>query len=275
MQEWDNNKHESMRLENEFLKLKMMLETGAVFGGTNEDLPPEVENHFLNTVIEFERQFANAKKISIRERLGPSFQFQPVGEISDAEISAAWKSLQKILFASGFSVEAINPAVTHRELYRFVTEELLSYEVDNLHVRGMVCCFTYDEFHPDPIFESREIAVNHLLQPVLSGKTELPSWLFVDKDFMFNGQVIADHDSLLQRIRQFQEAYDDFADPDLRVTACDSHNNRTTVAGTYHVLAAVGPEQVALAGNWTVVTIFHEQFQLFMIAEISIDGIAL
>ena len=274
MQEWNNNKRDSMRLENEFLKLKMMLETGAVFGGTNEDLPPEVENHFLNTVMEFERQFANAKKISIRERLGPSFQYQPVSEISDADISKAWKALRETLFNSGFSVEAINPVVTHRELYRFVTEELLSYEVDDLHVRGMVCCFTYDEFHPDPVFESKEIAVDGIMRCILSPQEMQASWLLAEKDILLNTVRFPNPASVLKKIQQFQRAYDDFADPVIRISDCKQVADQIIVLGNYRVLAAVGPEQVVLSGNWKVVTMTGEQQRTFPVVEIVIEGIS-
>lgn len=44
------DEEERLRAENEFLKMKLMLERGAQFGlGENIDLPAETENQFLKT----------------------------------------------------------------------------------------------------------------------------------------------------------------------------------------------------------------------------------
>ena len=56
------NEEENLRTENEFLKMKLMLEHGGQFGELDEDgntdLPPEIENEFLNSVMAFEKQFS-------------------------------------------------------------------------------------------------------------------------------------------------------------------------------------------------------------------------
>ncbi len=47
---------EKLKAENEFLKMKMMLEQGAVFGkGTEKEISPTVENNFLQYTIAFEK----------------------------------------------------------------------------------------------------------------------------------------------------------------------------------------------------------------------------
>ena len=51
--DFENTQHnEDLQAENEFLKMKLMLERGAVFGSAEDKvLPPEIENTFLKTQI--------------------------------------------------------------------------------------------------------------------------------------------------------------------------------------------------------------------------------
>ena len=49
-EKFSDDADENLRLQNEFLKLKMMAESGAYFGGSG-NLPPEIENQFLNNII--------------------------------------------------------------------------------------------------------------------------------------------------------------------------------------------------------------------------------
>ena len=52
-----SDEEEKLKAENDFLKMKIMLERGATFGGDNSELPAEIENAFLNNVMAFEKQF--------------------------------------------------------------------------------------------------------------------------------------------------------------------------------------------------------------------------
>ena len=150
----------------------------------------------------------------------------------------------------------------------------MDYEVDDLRVRGMVCRFTYDEFHPDPVFESKGIAVDGIMRDILSPREMQSSWLLAEKDILLNTVLFPKPASVLKKIQQFQRAYDDFADPVIRISDCKQVANQIVVSGSYRVLAAVGPEQVVLSGNWKVVTIAGEKQRTFPVVEIVIEGIS-
>src|SRR6185295_10150780 len=68
------NEEENLRVENEFLKMKIMLEHGGQFGELEEDgntdLPPEIENQFLNNVLAFEKQFSEHKVVKVYDKIG-------------------------------------------------------------------------------------------------------------------------------------------------------------------------------------------------------------
>ena len=64
-EKFSDDPEENLHLQNEFLKLKMMAESGAYFGGSG-NLPPEIENQFLNNIIEFESWCYKHKKSIIK-----------------------------------------------------------------------------------------------------------------------------------------------------------------------------------------------------------------
>ena len=55
-EKFSDDPEENLRLQNDFLKMKMMAESGAWFGGEEKvGLPPDIENQFLKNVMEFEK----------------------------------------------------------------------------------------------------------------------------------------------------------------------------------------------------------------------------
>src|ERR1700730_17626712 len=83
---------ENLQVENDILKMKMILEHGAEFGST-KDLPPEIEHQFLKSVIDFENQFQKAGRIKVFDKIGKPQQFRPVREIPEEEIEKRWIEL--------------------------------------------------------------------------------------------------------------------------------------------------------------------------------------
>ncbi len=62
---------EKLKAENEFLKMKLMLENGAKFEMSEEnELPAGVENEFLSNMAAFEKQFAEHKTIKVFDKIG-------------------------------------------------------------------------------------------------------------------------------------------------------------------------------------------------------------
>ncbi|HMD00913.1 MAG TPA: hypothetical protein VKH37_12205, partial [Ferruginibacter sp.] len=126
---------DELKIENDFLKMKLMLEQGAQFGdhyGTSEGLPADIENQFLKNIIEFEKQFAEQKRIKVFEKIGKPSQFRPVNEVPDEEITQAWEGLHDYLREHSIELGVCSPNISSRELYRFTIEELFEYEMDDM-----------------------------------------------------------------------------------------------------------------------------------------------
>ena len=95
----EENEEEKLKNENQFLKMKLMLEQDAEFGSIKSDkeLPAGVENEFLNYIMAYEKQAAERKMIKVFDRIERPEHFKPVNEIPENEIDNAWDELDKYL----------------------------------------------------------------------------------------------------------------------------------------------------------------------------------
>src|SRR5579885_1596753 len=135
MEDFENmSEEEKLKAENDFLKMKMMLERGAEFFQPEDapEISSELENQFLKNILEFEKQFEQQKRVTVFDKVGKPAQFKPVNEIPDTEIDDAWEALQHYMLEHGVEISAQSPRVTTRELYRFTTEELFDHETEDI-----------------------------------------------------------------------------------------------------------------------------------------------
>ncbi len=136
------------RIMNEYKREELADKYGANFSeGSNPDLPPEIEAQWLNYVEEFERQYENATQIPLRQFVGfPSIR--PLADIPTSEVEAELDRLLDLLAEHSVYVDFLND-VEVEEAYRFISEELLDEEIDDMRIPGMNLNFIYEEFHPN------------------------------------------------------------------------------------------------------------------------------
>lgn len=120
---------------------KLHTEYGMEFEYTNPGLSPEVENEWLDYVLEFERQFERAGYITIRERIG-NRPIQPLSDLPLNVVGEAVTVLLDLLAAHGIAVDFLGD-VDELEAYRYLTEELLDEEMDDISIEGMMTHFTH------------------------------------------------------------------------------------------------------------------------------------
>lgn len=113
---------------------------GMQFEYTDSRLPPEAQNEWLDYILEFERQFENAPRITVRERIG-SPPIQPVAEIPPYALEEAVDNLLELLAAHNVVVDFLGEW-DDRAAYRFITEELLDEEMDDIRIEGTFTHFT-------------------------------------------------------------------------------------------------------------------------------------
>jgi hypothetical protein len=146
---------------NEAKKQELAQKYGAQFGTAGSHLPPEVESRWLNYVEEFERQFENARRVTVREFVGNPV-FKPVSEVPSEHLSSEIESILEFLSLSSIVVDFLCD-VAEAEAYRFLTIELMDTETDDVRIEGMNHHFTYEEFHPNDEYDAKMFAEGFLL----------------------------------------------------------------------------------------------------------------
>lgn len=102
-------------------------------------LSPEAKNEWLEDVLEFERQFENAKTITVRERIGNPI-IRPIEEIPIYALEEAFNDLLELLYENAITVDFLGEW-DDLSAYQYLTEELLDSEIDDVHIEGMFTCF--------------------------------------------------------------------------------------------------------------------------------------
>jgi hypothetical protein len=249
------NEEEKLKVENEFLKMKLMLEQGAVFGGSESKdvtLPPEIENQFLNNVMAFEKQFEEHKTIKVFDKIGRPQHFKPVAKISDGEIAEAWTKLSDHLNDHGIDLDVCSPNISVRELYRFATEELFEQEMDDIGMPGWTTNFIYDEFHPDPVYDNSRLVQQDLFHDIFR-KEELFCEIQYAKDgFVFNNNHYNDYKIYKRKINLFKTMFDKIDLIESNVANCYVEGSECLVTGNYKAIASLGGDETVIEGDFKV-----------------------
>src|SRR6266545_942888 len=110
-------------------------------------MSPQAEGEWLDYITEFERQFENARQISVRERIGNP-EVKPLEQIPDSELAIELDHIFALLDQNNIAIDFLHEQ-GDREMYRFISEELLDEMTDDIQVPGMASHFIYEEFHPN------------------------------------------------------------------------------------------------------------------------------
>ncbi|RYY61524.1 MAG: hypothetical protein EOO05_06065 [Chitinophagaceae bacterium] len=266
---------EKLRADNDYMKMKLMLERGAKFGTSDfaGELPPEIENRFLRNVIEFESLNEKRAFVKVYEKLGCPRQFIPVDRVPDAEIDAAWKELLGFLNQHQVTIGVCSPNVKTRELYRFVTEELFDQQISSVDLPGLVHGFIYDEFHPDPSFDNPRSVIEGFLEPLFSERQVENIHFFRRFDLRLNEHYPLTQRQFMNLLNHFKKRYDQFAGLKLGDIGCTVHGAVSEVTGDYQVECSSGGSQSILEGSWTVTLAEHAANGVWDICSVQIGGI--
>ncbi len=266
--------NESLKTENDFLKMKLMLERGAYVGGANEELPADIENQFLNNVMAFEKQFEERKTILFDKIKRPQ-HFKPVADISDNEIEEAYDSLLNYLNEHSIDFSVCSPNISVRELYRFVTEELFEYGMNDLNLPGWTTNFIYDEFHADPVYESEKVVKDDFFEYLfrIDPVSEYFHCLH-DKDIFLNGKLYAEAKDVKETFNRFKSFYKKIRLQEIEVKSCSVQEDKTIAKGNYKAIATTIEDGVKMSfqGNF-MIELQPDELGYWSIKLMQIDGI--
>jgi len=213
-EQFSDNPEENAKMENEFLKLKMNAQFGGNFFSGQNELPPEIENSFLKSVMAFEENYAKAEYTTVYERLNKP-TFAPFSELkSDKEVKDALTKLTNLLEQNDMRLDICDGPYPDEVIYKFITEELMMHEIEKENVFGATC-FIYEEFHP-----------NHRATIEKNAKEFLETWAAKNVeglDYTLACDIITPFDTVITKARlsdmltSFFDAYHNFTDLDYAI----------------------------------------------------------
>jgi hypothetical protein len=202
------------RALNETKRRELEERFGAVHTFSDPGVPPEVEGEWLDEVLEFERMAEGARTITVRAFIGnPSLK--PLGEVPPEELKAEVQALLDLLGEHQVMV-CFEHEVSDAETYRFLTEELLALEVEEVRIPGMFTVFSYEDFHPDDQKEASRCA-KVFLNSLLRGDIDTAS-CYVYEGAKEDGSGIAE--SMRDAIRRFCGSIAVFVQTGVGITSC-------------------------------------------------------
>jgi hypothetical protein len=267
------DKEEQMKAENDFLKLKLMLENGAKFGGTEDsEVPAEIENIFLKNVIEFERQFENQKMVKVFDKIQRPTHFKPSAEVPDHEIETAYKEVLNYLSQYGINMDVCSPNISTRELYRFVIEELFDCEMEDMSMPGWTYNFIYDEFHPDPVHDN-SVAAERCIRDIFSLQPLEFMYNFRGSRLELNDRANLTEKEFAGLVNQFKTFYEKLEVVEFEITSCSINETESLVAGYYKAYGIAGGEKPEFAGKWKIKFDYMASAGYWYIYSVEIEGL--
>lgn len=177
------------------------------------DLDPGLLREWQNYILEFERQYQKNKTIKVYHRLGrPSFI--AAVQLDEPALSRELQRITRLMEDCGLFVSSLCP-ISDRTLYRFITEELFEYEMEDVQMPGMKTQFCYEAFHPNHEFDLIHYTEDGL-QNILS--TEEDYWIlgFQDRQFYSQTGHLLAEGALEKKVQLFKQCFASFEIVDLQ-----------------------------------------------------------
>jgi len=190
------------RILNEKKKKELEEELGARFYEGDAEFPAKIEAIWLEQLETFERQMENARRVPIRQFIGnPTFQ-QP-GAVSNDDLATELERALDLLADNNIAIDVL-AGVEDAELYRFIVEELLDEEIEDVRVEGWVTHFIYEEFHPNDEYDVKFWAEDFMSSLL----THFDEGMFFDEEDLRDsiGNRITDEE-MKRRVAAFHARY--------------------------------------------------------------------
>ena len=274
-EEYENmDSQEALKAENEFIKMKLMLEHGADFQYSEAAaaLSPETEHEFLNYIMDFERHEARASEMTVFEVLGSPQHFPSVDLVPGEKVKEVLQELLLFMKERGIELSVFSPNVQNHEIYRFITEELFRHRMLMMDIPGMATCFIYDEFHPDYPYENSRTAVHECMKEIFSdGELQ---WTFqYEQVLQLNEHEGLSIDAFRRKVNAFKEQYEHIEPLKVDVLDCTMSTDNCLVTGRYEICFTTSSEHWLKTGLWSVRFRYWKELDIWMITQIQVEGI--
>jgi len=204
-EKFSDDPEENLRMQNDFLKMKMMAESGAFFGGEG-GLPPDIENQFLKNIMEFENRNGDAKSFTVFDLLDKP-DFEDEKDLNDERFETEYSRLNSLLQDHGIDV-SFNRERDDRFKYNFITKELFEHQTTFMPVKGMVTGFLYEEFHPDHELDITNLT-NRFLNDFFERSLDVDTY-YIDEQIIHPEGKAIPREEIIKRFLSMYEAIPEF-----------------------------------------------------------------
>lgn len=150
-------REDELRASNAVLKLKLELEHG-MKSYQCDGLNPELENQWLNYIYRHEQLHQSCGRVTVYDYIGRP-PFTAIENLEREQVTAELERLMAIMRTNGVQLDCICE-YDDSVIYTFLTRELFTEEMDNIHMPGLVNHFTYEDFHMNNQYELERIGVD-------------------------------------------------------------------------------------------------------------------
>lgn len=193
----------------ELQKIRMKAKFGSLFGSSGK-LDPKAELEWLQQVENFEDAMNERKMVKVREVL-KDIKIKPLNKIPKEEIE---KELGKLLDEmEGKKVSLSILAETPPEdVYEFIVDELLDYEMQDMRGTVYTSCFTYEDFHPNDKYDIEQTIDNWI-----TGLCSIEFYTYIKGELYDEVETLAGEklkkDDVMEKVKPFGKFYEN---PDIK-----------------------------------------------------------
>ena len=127
--------YDHLKFENELLNIKLGLEFG-LEKYQESHLDPEIENAWLESIYEFEKQFKHVKQSKVYDVIGCP-EFPRLSDLQPEEVAGELKKIVDLLWKHSIVIDyyiKYDDAL----IYQFITEEFFQHEIEHISAGGFV-----------------------------------------------------------------------------------------------------------------------------------------
>ena len=247
-EKFEKEQERIQRALNEAKKKEISEKFGAQFGQGEAKIPPEIESQWLNNIEQFELQYENAKRVTVREYVGNPV-FKPQDQIAPEQLGAELDRVLEFLESHNVGVDFLCD-VPDDVAYEFVTKELMDHEMDDLHLPGWTTRFIYEEFHPNDEYDAKRFA-DHFLWELFERQEEYAVSGFAEDEVYDQKGTRITREKMKEMILALYANYAAFTSHEFECSNCTVEGDYATVTfhGTWTGLKAVSMESVSYDGE--------------------------
>ena len=264
--------NEQIRIENEIIKMKLMLEHGAQFSTSKSDetMEPALEHAFLKHVLAMEEAYKKGESISIFEKIGCPTDIPSLEDLTREELPKALQEMKERLFAHGIEVRPVEDDIDPEEFYRFLTKELMDVKIFD---KPGIHCFFWDTFPRTEDCRLERMAKKECFQTIIAGKAPLGD-ISKENPLRLNGFEHYDRSSIQKRLMKFRAPFIDVLGLNTRIDRTILERDTCTVYGSHETSLCMKDRCEIVKGEWFV-SFQRNASGGWDITEIDIDGLSI